>query len=496
MPLFAGLDIGTTGVKSTVFDHEGKIAAYAYEEYNLESPGEGIFELNPHVLLRAAKSVLRQSLAKVPQQAQAVCVTSFGETMFLTDAQGKPLCNGMIYMDKRGAVEAEELQNKFGFEAIAETTGVKPHAMYSIPKLLWLTKNEPETVRRAKRAFFVADFIAFHLGADHITDYSLAARSMALNIRQKCWWGEMLEASGLKESLFPALAETGTVIGKVSAAAAIETGLKQGISILIGGHDQIANALGAGVLKKGSAANGLGTVDCVTPAFELPQSVVPLAQNNYCAVPYVSQNLYVTYAFNITGGAVLKWYRDSFAKDLRADPAPFLSAYAALEDGMPESPTGLLCLPHFAGSGTPQMNTHSKGGVMGLTLNTTRSELFKGLLEGIAYEAMYNIESLRSCGVAAEELLTVGGGARSSEWLQIRADVFGKPVVQMHVEEAGTLGCAIMAAKADGIYSSFDEGAKSTVRSARVFEPDQNNHAVYKEQYERYKRLYAAEKNI
>ncbi|MBN2050668.1 MAG: hypothetical protein JW760_09505 [Spirochaetales bacterium] len=496
MPVFIGLDLGTTGVKSTLFDHEGKIDAYAYEEYDLESSREGFFELNPCVLSRAVTSVLRRSLKEAPRPAEAVCVTSFGETVFLTDARGKPLCNGLIYIDRRGTAEAEELERVFGFDTIADTTGVKPHAMYSLAKLLWLAKHEKKMVERVRRIFFVADFIAFQLGSDHITDYSLAARSMALNIRKKCWWKEMLDAAGLKETLFPALAETGTVTGRVNAAAAAETGLKQGIPIVIGGHDQISNALGAGVLQKGNAANGLGTVDCVTPAFQLPPSLVSLAKNNYCAVPYVSQDLCVTYAFNITGGAVLKWYRDTFAKDLHATPVPFGSAYKALAEAMPDTPTGLLCLPHFAGSGTPDMDIHSKGVVVGLSLNTTRSELYKGFLEGLAYEAMYNLESLRGCGVEVDELRTVGGGARSWEWLQIRADVFGKPVIQMGVEEAGTLGCAIMAGKAAGVYSSYDEGVNAAVKIARVFEPNRKKHGFYKEQYERFKRLYAIEKTL
>ena len=490
-----GVDIGTTGTKSTIFDEKGSIRGYAYSEYNLISSQPGHYEVDPVVIKNSAKRVIAESIKKYGgHDIKAICVTSFGESIVLVDSNDEILCNSMIYMDSRGSDQSFHMGKIFTKDKIAKTTGLLPHAMYTAAKLMWLRENKPSIFKKIKKGFFIADYIIHILGGEHCTDYSLASRSMAYDVIQKKWWTQMLDYIGLDERILPLPVATGSIVGTVDPGIALELGLNQGVKLVIGGHDQITNALGAGLLEEGVAANGIGTVDCITPAFSINKINSSLANYNYACVPYLSGEFYVTYAFNMTGGSLLKWFRDNFALDLvRTAKETGESVYNLLNSLMPKEPTNLLVLPHFAGAGTPYMDVASKGAILGLSFDVSRNHIYKALLEGVAYEMNYNIECLEESGVRIGELRTVGGGSKSDAWMQIRADIMNRKVVCLNVEEAGTLGSAMLAGTAAGMYTSLEEARDALVKIKKIYYPDSLRSKVYKENYEKYKKLY---KNI
>jgi xylulokinase len=493
-----GLDIGTTGTKATIFNEDGSILSYAYGEYDIYSNREGHYEIDPLVVWNTAKNVISKANKKAGHvHIDALSTSSLGEAFVMLDQSGNELGNSPIYMDKRGESECADLVRALGAGEIMGITGHPPHSMYSVCKLMWQQRNNPQLYRKISKILFYGDYILHKLGGQYVSDYSLAARTMCFDIKNKKWSERIIEQAGLDMDIFPETKVTGSIVGEISPAVADELGINKGVRLVLGGHDQLMVAVGTGVTNEGQAVNGIGTVDCITPVFKGPRINGNMLKSSYASIPYLFDDIYVTYAFNMTGGSLLKWFRDTFAKkDKEIAEKSNLQIYNILDKEIPKEPTDLFVLPHFTGSPTPQMDIHAKGAIVNLTLATQRGEIYKACMEGEAFEMKHNIQTLEENNISIDELRTVGGGSRSSEWLQIRADIFGKKVVAMNYEEAGTLGTAILAGVATGCYTSIQEAANALNQVKTCFYPDEKTNEYYTERYEKYKLLYDLLKTV
>jgi len=493
-----GIDIGTTGAKATIFDHAGNILSYAYGEYDVISECEGHYEICPTAVWETVKGIIQNAVrSSCGGDVEAICTSSLGEVFVMIGRDGKELANSPIYMDQRGEMECEELTARLGAENIMHVTGHPPHSMYSICKLMWYAKHRPELMAATNRILFYGDYILHKLGGQYVADYSLAARTMCFDITARQWAGPIIEAAGVDIGIFPETRPTGSVAGEILPSVAAELGLRRGVKLILGGHDQIMAGVGAGVIDIGQAVNGIGTVDCITPLFKGAKLNDAMMRYSYASIPYLFEDTFVTYAFNMTGGSLLKWFRDTFARtDKELAQQQGKEIYDLLADEMPGQPTGLMVLPHFAGSPVPQPDIHGKGAIIGLTLGTKRGDIYRACMEGEALEMRHNLETLQLQGIEVNELRTVGGGARSGKWLQMRADIFGKPIVRMRFEEAGTLGTAIVAGVASGCYRSLKEAADMLCKVDRCYEPNAANHQLYTERYEKYRLLYDLLKKV
>ncbi|GAA0181303.1 xylulokinase [Clostridium sediminicola] len=492
-----GIDIGTTGCKCTIFNHEGIIQSYEYWEYSDISPEDGWFELNPNEIWDSVKYVIKNAISKYSgEKVLGLSVSSLGEAAVLVDRYGKVLYNSLIYTDKRGKEQVERLEEKLGKEKIVEKTGLSPHAMYTISKLMWFKDNKPDIYNKTWKALLFGDFILYKLGNKAVIDYSLASRTMAFNVKELKWDKEILKAAEIKENIFADTVAAGTIIGDINEEIAEELGLPKDLKLVSGAHDQVCATIGAGVTKVGTAMDGIGTVECITPIFDNNIDVNDISKNNFPCVPFVN-NKYTTYAFNFTGGSLLKWYRDTLGyEEIIEGEKLGKSPYEIFNERAAKKPTDILVLPHFAGSGTPYMNPDSKGAFIGLDFNVTKGHIFRSLLEGVTYEMKYNIECLKEAGIEIEEFRACGGGARSDLWLQIKADIMNKKVVALDVDEAGTLGTIILVGVALGIYTSLEEAIEKLVRVKKEFYPNEENVRIYEKNYLRYKKIYEAVYNV
>ena len=303
----------------------------------------------------------------------------------------------------------------------------------------------------------------------------------------------MLDAAGIDGGKFPEPAPSGTPCETIPRELAKELGLGKNVVVCTGGHDQPAGALGAGVTAPGLAVDATGTVECLCAAFPEPHATRNMLKNHTVCYPHLAPGLYVTLGWNFTGGSLLKWYRDNFARDEKAAGG---DVYGRIMASMPEEPTGLLVLPHFTTTGTPYMDPEPTSAILGATLSTTRGEFARALLEGITYEIRLNMDLWLKSGIKVDELRAIGGGAQSEKWLQLKADIFGRPVVAAEVTEAVALGAAISAGVATNAYKSFQEAARQTFRPGRTYHPDPQNARVYDETFERYRELYATIKRL
>ena len=488
----AGLDIGTTGCKLTVFDESGRDLGKAYRDYPVRRQVSG-HEIDISVVMDSVYAVIREMTRQYPDIG-GIGVTSFGETFVMTDAQGTPLHTAMLYTDPRGAEECAELVEKLGADRIARISGLAPHEMYSVCKIMWLKKHQPEVYRQAKHIFLIGDYVVWHLTGNAQIDYSLATRSMAFDIGMLDWSKEILNAAEIDIPLLSKPVPTGTVAGCVTKAAAEKTGLSSACQIVTVSHDQVAAAVGAGAFDGETAVDGAGTVECLTPIYDSLPDIAVMSKGYFSVVPYVIPGKYVAYAFSYTGGALIQWCVNTFAKAEQEEAEKQGVSVNMLLERLhdKQEPTGLLVLPHFAGAATPYMDTGSKGAILGLTAGTTLPEIYRACMEGVAYEMRLNYDALANSGIHFTKLHATGGGAKSKVWMQMKADILNLPITSLKTSDAGTVGSAMLTSVAVGVFRNLEEAAAVMVRQRETYNPDPLRHAQYMQIYERYKKVYQA----
>lgn len=501
----AGLDIGTTGCKCTVFDENGKYLDKSYKDYIIKRRLSG-HEIDMKALRDSVIMVVSDMAKKYPDIA-GLGVTSFGETFVLTDEDGEPLDVSMLYTDPRGKEECKELIDKIGEMRIAQITGLRPHEMYGISKLMWVKKHKPEIYGKAKHAFQVEDFIVYTFSKVAQIDYSLSTRSMAFDINTLDWSDEIIEAAGVDKCLYSKPVPTGTPAGKITPEMAEKTGLSKDTIIVSISQDQLAATVGAGAFSSDIAVDGAGTVECLIPIYDSMPNIEEMYKGYYVAVPYILPGKYITYAFSYTGGALTQWCTDTIAKEeKKLAKTRGISVNELLEeeytlkmkelDLEADEPSGLLVLPHFAGAATPYMDTGSKGVIVGLTTDTSVAEMYYGCLEGVCYEMYLNYKKLANTGIHFKKLHATGGGAHSSVWMQMKADILNLPIVALKTVDAGTVGCAMLTGISIGVFKDLNDATNHMVEETVTYEPRKEQHEKYMKIFERYEKLYEAVRPI
>jgi xylulokinase len=486
-----GLDIGTTGTKAVVFAEDGAILASAYQEYPLIFRRLGWAELDSRVIWEAVQTVVGQAAGDASDPVQALSVSVFGESFMPVDKAGEPLYHTILSFDARAAEQADQLTEALGRKRIFEITGMPQHSSYTLNKAMWLRDHEPDVFNNTWKMLLWEDYFFLKLGLEPRVDYSVAGRTLALDIRTKQWAEPLFEAAELDTALFAEPCPSGELLGEISREAAETLGLPQGCKVVAGGHDQPACALGAGVLEPGVSTDTTGTVECMTIAMAEPVLTYAMLAANICVYPHVVPDRYVSLAFLYTAGSVLRWFRDQFGAHAQAEAENSgRDVYDVLIERAPDGPIDLVLLPHFAGSGTPYLDSESRGILAGLTLNHTPEHICRAILDGVAYEMRMNLEAVRSGGLTVERFNAIGGGSKSDRWTQTKADVTGLPIDALDVSEAGCLGVAMLAGTAIGVWPSLDEATKQLVSVRKSFQPDREGQTLYDRAFQVYQQLY------
>jgi xylulokinase len=327
------------------------------------------------------------------------------------------------------------------------------------------------------------------LGAKPAVDYSLANRTLLFDLETSDWSEELINKARLDREKLPRTVPSGTCIGHVSPAMAEALHLPLQTAIVSGAHDQCANAVGCGVIESGSAVFGMGTFLCITPVFQQRKPAEVMIPQGINTEHHAVPGCFVSFLYN-QGGALVKWFRDTFAAtEYKNAQAQGSSIYPALFAELPDEPSSLFVLPHFTATGPPEFITDSSGVITGLHLETTRGEILKGTLEGVSFYLKSLVDTLPATGIPINDYRSVGGGSQSDAWVQLSADIFGKPFIRPVVTEAGALGAAIMAGIGSAIFQSYQAGVTAMVKLDRTFEPNLQRHQVYQKKVLKYQQL-------
>ncbi len=491
-----GVDIGGTGCKCVAFRDDGAQLAVAYTEYPLVA---GNADLPAEILSMCVYMVIADCCGQIRDKSdiKVITVSSFGESFVAIDEYGRSLTDIIMYFANAESEEFDRLVERVGRQRFMGIAKILPDASYSLAKMLYTQKVADRPVWKY---LFIASFICYQLTGRACADVSLACRSLLYDVEKQAWSNELSELCGIDMDTLPEVLPTGGKVGSLLPEAAEKLGLGTDVQVVIGSHDQIVNALGAGVHKVGDAVDSSGTCECVTPLYgKIPQNL-SFQENNFACVPYLGSGGYVTYAYNISAGSVVRWYRDALAGDLRQlAREKDVSVYDLMNEACPEAPTDLMVLPFLQGmGGTPDVDAGATGLIAGLTTQTRLPDIYRAILEGITFEMRYNQEKLTENGVSIQRFYACGGGAKSPVWLQIKADILGCPIIPVQAEETGAMGSAILGIAAVTGEDPFTVGQRFW-KYGQPLTPNAAHQAIYNEKYQVYKTLrglYMAQRKI
>lgn len=488
-----GLDIGTTGCKAMVFAQDGAVLGQARREYSIQSPQPGWAEQDAEQVWALAWQCLRQAVTAVADDPPvALAISCQGEAVIPVDSEGRALRPAILGMDTRTTAENAWLVETFGAEDLFQRTGMPVHTINTLPKLLWLQRHEPELWHQAHQFLLYEDFFLRRLGGEAVISVCLASRTQMMKLASADWDDDILARSQIERSRLanPAPLQGG-VVGKLRPALRQELGLSNDLWLVSGGHDQACAALGSGVIAPGLAMVSTGTAEVVEVAMATPALAPDLRDGGISVYRHVVPGLYVAMTLNHSGGLLLRWFRDALGRwEMEQAATTGADAYDLLLQDAPAGPTGLLLLPHFAGSGTPTLDVHSKGAILGMTFATTKADLAKAVLEGLTYELRINLDLLRAAGVEIAELHAVGGGARSELWLQLKADICNTPLRVPQVTDAACLGAALLAGVGANVYPDLAAAVAQTVRWRKHMTPTPLRVNAYAPRFALYRRLH------
>ena len=454
---FMGIDMGTTSVKTAVFNEALEQQISLTADYTLDAHGDMVeFDGEQYW------NIVKGEIEKVKQAltVDALAVDTQCETLILTDENGTPVRPAIVWLDNRAVEEAEIITKQFGHKKVYEITG-QPEITATWPacKLLWVKRNEPEIWAKTKKVFLLEDWILYKLTGRFISEKSLQSSTIYFDIHKGTWWKEMLDFIGVSADMLPELYSSARLVGEYDS-----------MKVVTGAIDQIAGAIGAGVVKQGVVSVMTGT----TMVIFMPSDTVP-EYNKESIVPchYNYDDKYCLLSWTPTAGMALKWFKNALCENFS------FRELDELAEQVPPGSDGVTFLPYLCGSTMPKYNPSARGSFTGITTEHHRGHFVRAVMESVACMLKSNLDYL---ALDVDEIRAMGGGANSPLWCQMKADITKKRLVTLKNKETACLGSAILAAVGVGAFESVEKAAE-LIQLDKVYE---SQGADYSECYERF----------
>jgi len=492
--LTMGIDIGTTNVKACILDTStNKVVASGYQEHPLFHPKPGYAEQEGNNYWEAVVSSIKQCLSKgsFANDVAGMALSGLVGVTLPISEEGNPLRPGMIWMDARSEEECQEIRERVGEDKINFNNGNRIAPWFIEPKALWMKKHEPELFEKTHKFLSPSGYCTYRLCREFTINTGDAGLFYPYEYQKERWNPEIAEGIGVPMEKYAQIYRSHEVVGRVTAEAAAETGLKEGTLVSAGGTDISSAALGCGVIKAGQAYYSMGTGSNLGIMIPTEQRV---EEYRILKWPHVLPGLTMFDGPMAFTGASLKWFRDMFADPERliaensnGNVFELLTKQAAqIRPGA----DGLLYLPYMGNTLSPNWNSQAKGVFFGATLNTSRAHMIRALVEGVAYDLYSNVKIAKEAGVKVDELTLNGGPTKSAFWNQITANVTNLPLLVTDVDEAAPLGDAILAAVGAGLYDAPTDPVSELVSIVGTVEPDPATHEMYEDFFAIWRRVY------
>jgi sugar (pentulose or hexulose) kinase len=487
--LVIGLDSSTTGTKAIAWNKNGGAVAQGRETIGLSSPRPGYYEQNPLDWWTSAQKVLKSITRQIdPKRIEALAVSNQRETFVPLNGEGKHIRPAIVWLDERCKTEVESFSRKIGQKKIHNITGKPVDYAPVVYRLAWMKKNEPRFYTHINMICDVQTYLVRKLTGFFSTSWASADPLGLFDLKHKTWSGTILRALELKEEQLPETYCPGTVMGRLTEAAAKPTGLMPGTFIVAGGGDGQAAGLGVNALTPDRAYLNLGTA-VVSGIY----GTVYRTSRAFRTMSSCSENGYYYECSLRAGSFTLDWFIKNI---LKIDPRRDTDIYARLEQEARDPPAGsrgLMFLPYLCGVMNPYWDPDARGAFVGLSASHDRGHLYRALLEGISFEQLFATEKAeKAAGTRVNDFIVIGGGASSNLWCRIMADVSGKNICLPRNTEASCLGAGICAAVGAGWYDSFQQAAEHMTGIEKTIKPDMNNHKIYAGLFGVYKKIYPA----
>ncbi len=491
-----GIDVGTGGTRAVLIDSHGRVIGSATAEHApMSSPHIGWAEQSPEDWWRAACQAIQECLAKNSasvQEVSAIGLTGQMHGLVLLDSQDQVVRPAIIWCDQRTEEECREITKQVGAQRLIELTANPALTGFTLPKIWWVRRHEPELWSRVRSLMLPKDYIRFRLTGSRAIDVADASGTLMFDVVHRRWSQPMLEISRLDEAFLPKVFESPEISGHVHEQGARLSGLRPGIPVIAGAGDQAAGAVGMGIVKPGAVSATIGTSGVVFAATSAPLLEPKGRIHTFChAIPARWHVMGVTQG----AGLSLRWFRDQFGagKDDGRDPYDGLADEAAKT---PPGADGLLWAPYLMGERTPHLDPNARGALVGITAQHTRAHIIRAIMEGVAFSLRDSLTLFREIGLPIESIRLGGGGARSPLWQQIQADIYGMPVELIEADEGGAYGAALLAGVGTGNWPSVEAACETAVRVAKRVDPDPKTVAQMDMQYAEYRKLYPALRDI
>ena len=495
MQYLVGIDLGTSGTKTVLFDEGGKSIASATVEYPLLQPQNGWAEQDPAQWWDACVATLRQVLSTSGISADDVAGIGLSGQMHglvLLDEQGEVLRNSIIWCDGRTGAECAEITERIGAKRLIEITANPALTGFTAGKILWVRKNEPDIYVRARHILLPKDYLRYKLCDVFATEVSDASGMNLLDVPKRCWSEEILKKLEIEPEYLPPVFESCEISGHISARAAALTGLREGTPVVGGAGDNAAAAIGTGIVESGRAFVTVGTSGVIF-AHSDDVTIDPQGRvHTFCsAVP----GAWTVMSCTLSAGGSLQWFRNNFCTaEMLAAADMGCDAYELLDRQAERVPLGanrLLFLPYLMGERSPILDPDARGVFFGLSGIHKRPEMLRAVMEGVAYALRDCLDVLREMKVPFSQMTATGGGGRSAFWRQMMADVFDCPIATVGNKEGPALGVAILAGVGAGLYRDIPSACASIIREKSSQLPDGARHTAYEPYYKLYREVYS-----
>ncbi len=497
--LLVGIDVGTTGTKAMVMDTSGNVVSSGYREYGCIYPRQNWVEQDAELVIQMTFAACKDAIenGEIDNSRIAAVAFSVQRATFLLIDSGNKVIGGNFYgwQDNRSASELDFINSKFAPGELYKTTGMPVTPTFSLEKLVWIMRHDPEKYKQTKKILLTSDYVMWRFGTeDFFCERTNACCSGMIDVHTLQWSKKVLDTFGIAEEKLGKLVDPGTVVGSVSQEASVLTGLKAGTPLVTGTGDQQCAAVGAGVSEPGIASLTLGTAGLLVVGTGEPMLE---DKSGFMMVPSSGiLGMYEVEGIQLGAASSYRWTRDEIATMEKAEAEkkgtdPYVEMERHIEASFPGA-NGVVFMPFLIGSGYPYWNPEAKGSFLGIKFSNTRSDMIRAVMEGITMESRDMYEKMKESGISIKSLAMTGGATKSPAWRQIIADIFNVEVKQLKIEDATIVGAAILAGVGAGLFNDAREGVQKMVQFVDVIRPNQAAAAVYDKVYQIYKESYLA----